>query len=215
MNASTRALIALVVLIAVALCLSACDGFFVSPNAVGSITVSPTSAILSATGTTAEMQQQLAVSSTLVNGSAGTDVTSSATYSSSPSGVVTVSAGLVSAVAAGSATVTVSDSGATALVSVVVTSAPITTITITPANPTIAATGSVQLIAKAQDGTDITNLVQWSSNNTSVNVNTTGSTTPGLVTAASTLGVATNATITASITFNGQTISGTTTVNVS
>lgn len=195
------ALIALCGLIGLALALLGCNGFFVSPNSVGSITVSPTSALLLQGGND---NQQLTVNATLVNGNSDPNnpVTSSSTCTSSNTAVVKPDPNTVcqiDAVGAGSATVTVSLSGATPVgVPFVVVATPISSITITSSASQISVTGSsglpstAQLVAAAESQ-NIANFVTWTANGGGLTVSSSG-----VLTASTTL-VQTSGTVTASL----------------
>lgn|GEM_PF-1454960 len=120
-----------------------------------------------------------------------TDVTSSATWSSSNSGIALVSnsttntnypKGTVTAVRTGSATITVTYNGQSATSAITVTSAKLNSVQVTPIYPSLAlaATPEVQFTATGvySDGTklDLSEYVTWSSSSTSVAAvnNTTG-----------------------------------------
>ncbi len=134
--------------------------------------------------------QQLTATATFTDGSSQ-NVTSSATYYTSDPTVATVNqSGNVSAVGPGSATITATLGGTTATVPVTVSNATLTSITVTPANPTIPAGQSQQLTATGtySDGStqDLSSSVNWaSSNSAAVSVSSTGNVmvmTPGSAT---------------------------------
>lgn len=202
--------IALCGLIGLALFLIGCNGFFVSPNSVGSITVTPPSALLALgttpAGTCTVPCQQLTVNATLVSGGSGGDVTSTSTCTSNNSAIValdTTVAGsfcLMDAKSAGTTFVTVSHSGATAItIPFAVTATPITSITLTSANGlTLSASGTsgsstLQLVAKALDGTVISNYVTWAPSGGGLTVSSSG------VVSASTTLISTSGTVSASL----------------
>ncbi len=144
------------------------------------------------------------------------DLTTTVSWSSSAPAIATVdnstgAEGLVTAVAAGSANITATDtmSGKSGTTKVTVTNAVLMSIAITPVNPSIAKGTNVQLTATGtyNDGRkqDLTTLVTWSTSTTSVSVSNTAG-TEGL---ASGLAVST-ATVTAQL--SGMT--GTTTLTV-
>ncbi|WP_198152144.1 beta strand repeat-containing protein [Granulicella tundricola] len=142
---------------------------------------------------------QLLATATFSDGSSQ-NVTSSVTYSSSNPAVVTVdSNGKLKAVGPGNAVVTATLGGTTVMLPVTIGNATVTSITITPANPSLAAGTSQQLTATAtySDGStqDLTNAVTWSSSDPgAVSVNTTGNITaaqPGTATVTATYGGAT------------------------
>ncbi|HRI49101.1 MAG TPA: Ig-like domain-containing protein [Pseudomonadota bacterium] len=115
------------------------------------------------------------------------DLTTMVSWSSSDPTIATVdnstgAKGLVTAVAAGSANITATDtmSGKSGTTRVTVTNAVLMSIAITPANPSIAKGTTVQLTATGtyNDGRkqDLTTLVTWSTSTTNVSVsNTAGS----------------------------------------
>ena len=148
----------------------------------------------------------------------GTDVTSKVTWSSSPSGLVTVTSGSVTGVKAGTATVNASytANGGTvnASATVVVSDVIGYELEITPSSSEVKVGSSVALVAKyykltngnRDGGTDVTSKVTWSSSPS------------GLVTVSSgsVKGVkAGTATVNASYTANGGTVSASATVTVS
>ncbi len=184
-------------LLGLMLVLSACNGFFVSPTSVGSISVSPTSSLLLVGGT----PQPLAVTATLVNGNSGGDVTSSSTCTSSNKNVIVLDSSIAcqfDAVGAGSAYVTISHSGATSVtVPFVVVTNQITTITLTAASSTISTSGSTypstaQLAAVAENQ-NITSFVTWNASGGGLSVSSSG------VLSASTTLTQTNGTVYASL----------------
>lgn len=195
--------------------LCACPNFFTSGDAIATMTISPT-AIVSASGQTITMT----ASGTTVNG-ATKDVTSTAKWTSSNSGVATVSAGMVTTVGAGTATITATQDDGSASTAITIIASPLQTgssaITLTPNSPSVSTTQGTQqfkAVGNMQNGqtVDLTNVAQWSSSNTSV---ATISNT-GLATLLSGLGQTT--TITASVTiYSGGSSSqaqGTTTMTV-
>ena len=112
------------------------------------------------------------------------------------------SKGLLTANSYSSATITASYNGLTATTTVTVTQPAVTTITLTPASPTIASGTAIQLQATAtfEDGStqNVTTLASWASVDSAVaTVNNAG--TKGLVT-----GVAAGTT-TITVTYNGVT----------
>lgn len=186
----------LVLILLLAFATSGCGDFFVSGNSLNSISLTPTSIFLTVGDT-----KQFTANGTTVNGDSQ-DVTSTAKWSTSSSGVASVNAGLVTAVASGSATITASQDGVEANGGVIVNTSPLTTITVTGTPTTITSGQTVQLKATANfesgSPTDITNQVTWTSDNTSA---ATVSST-GLV-----QGVATGtANITASVTTTSATV---------
>ena len=97
----------------------------------------------------------------------GTDVPialGDCTYASSPTGIVTVDAGLVTAVAEGTATITVSYGGETDTLVVTVSVVPVTGVTLDKATMTLTAGGTTGILAETVLPTDATDLsVTWAS----------------------------------------------------
>lgn len=168
---------------------------------VASVTVSPASATLRI-----GLTQQL---SATTKDSANNVLTGRAvTWSSSATGVATVSAsGLVTAVAAGSATITATSEGKSGTSAVTVTVVPVASVTVAPATSSVLVGKTVQLSATTKDsaGNVLTGrVITWSSSATGVATVSSS----GLVT-----GVAAgSATITA--TSEGKNGTATITVNV-
>jgi uncharacterized protein YjdB len=103
----------------------------------------------------------------------GTELTGrTITYATSASGVASVTpAGLVTAVAPGSATITVTSEQRTALVAVTVTPVPVASVTISPAAPSVSLGGTVQLQATTLDSAGRTlagRAVTWTSSDASI-----------------------------------------------
>ena len=142
-----------------------------------SVQVSPASATL-AVGNT----QQLTVTATFTDTSSQ-NVTSSATYSSSNPSAATVSTGgKVTAVGTGSSTITATLGSQSANSAITVTAAALTSISVTPANVSLAVGTNQQLTATGtfSDGStaNLTSSVTWSSSAASVaSVSTTGNVT--------------------------------------
>ncbi len=185
---------------------AACDGFFPSERSLDHINVTPTSRFMKA----GETQQY---SASGVNGNGTTsDITSSASWTSSNTTVATVSAvGIVTAVAAGSSTVTAASQNVQGSAAVNVSATALTSITLAPAAPTITngtprqftATGNFDSTTTTQD---ITSLVAWTSSDTSILVINSS----GLATGVK----AGTATVTASATTSTATITVNTSVTV-
>lgn len=187
-----------------------CRGFFVNPT-LTSVAVTPTSASLIQGQT-----QQLVLTGTYDDGSTK-DLTGSATWTTSASGIATVAAGLVKAAATisnppGSATITGTSGAFSSTSTITVNTGPLTAITITTPTSTAAAGSTVTFTAlgtftgSAQQQ-DITSLVTWISSNTTVIATITGGS--GAVSSTATSGSTT--TVTASL--NGIT-SGPLTITV-
>jgi trimeric autotransporter adhesin len=181
-----------------------CGSFFVSGNALNSMTVTPTSIFLKV-----GEPKQFTANGTTVNGDSK-DVTSTAKWTTSSSGIASVSAGLVKAVGSGNATITASQDGITANGSVIVNNLALTSIAITPTSPTVASGSTTPLTATGtfEDNSTkpLTSQVAWSSDTTSVaTVNSSGVVS----------GVATGtAKITATVTTTSSTLTSTVTVTV-
>lgn len=180
----------------------------VSPATVTSIHVSPNIANL-AKGTTL----QLSASAVLTDGSSQ-DVTNSVTWSSSASGVCTVSTNaLASAVNTGSCTATATVGAISGGAALTVTPATLSSITITPPNPSVSSGGSVQLSATGifSDGStqNMTGLLTYSSSNPLVaTVNSSGmlqGLLPGSATITASLG---SVSATLSVTITAATLQG-------
>ena len=155
----------------------------VTPAILTSIVVTPANASI-ALGTTA----QLTAAGTFSDGTTQ-DLTTSASWISTSDAVATVgntgSPGLATGTGVGSATITATQAGVSGSATVTVTAAILTSITITPPNPSIAKATTVQLIATGtfSDGTtqDFTASASWISTSDAIApVGNTGS--PGLVT---------------------------------
>lgn len=178
---SRASLVAIALLIAVGLVgLTSCDGFFVSPSSLKSITVTPGTAILSIASPYNTLS--MIVTATAQNNTSST-VTSEATYTSANTSVVTVdSSGTLTAVGVGNTTVTVKYEGQTVKVPLLVVSAPITTINVSVSTSTLSSGTTVQATATAPDGTNITNYVGWQSATTSVATVSTSGVITGVLT---------------------------------
>lgn len=117
--------------------------------------------------------QQLTVMGTYSNGTS-TNVTSSTAFTSASASIVSVGAstGLITGVAAGSSVISASFNGKTATTTVTVSSASLSSIAITPVNPSVLSGSSQQFSATGtySDGTsgNVTNSVTWTSSVTSV-----------------------------------------------
>jgi uncharacterized protein YjdB len=154
-----------------AMLLASCGGFFPAADQIVSLTLSPTGAYILPTGT-----QQFTATATFGNNTTG-DVTSQVAWSSSATNIATInSSGLATAVALGNATITAksNNSSVTSTAVLTVSARTVTTITVSPTNPTLLLAGgqSQQFTANAtfSDGTigDVTTSCAWTSSNTSV-----------------------------------------------
>lgn len=203
-QAGRSSCINLVLILTFALFSTACGNFFVSGNALNSMTLTPTSIFLKVGET-----KQFTANGKTVNGDSK-DVTASAKWTTSSATVASASAGLVTALAAGNATITASQDGVSATSGVIVNDQALTSITITPTSPIVATGSTTQLTATGtfEDNSqkDLTKQVAWSSSDTTLaTVNSNGVVT----------GVAFGSpTITASVTTTSTTITKEITVTV-
>ena len=135
---------------------------------LNSITVTPANPTIIAGAT-----QQFTATGTYSNGSTQ-NITSQATWTSSSTAVATINAsGLATGVSAGSATITAALSGVTGSASLTVQSPPtLSSISVTPANPTINTGATQQFTATGtySNGStqNITSQVTWTSSSTAV-----------------------------------------------
>jgi len=143
-----------------------CGKFFVSPDALVTMSLSPQASITS-TG------QTVTLTATGTDGNNNTkDVTSTANWSSSASNVASVTAGTVTAgTSTGAATISAAQDGVTGTATITVTASPLQSIAISPTTTSYALSqGTQQFTATGtlQNGStiDLTNLVQWSSSST-------------------------------------------------
>jgi uncharacterized protein YjdB len=176
----------------------ACGDFFVGDETLDHVTVTPTSKLLAV----GETQQYKALAVDV--GGTSTDVTNSATWTSSNTSIATVNgSGLVTAASAGTnngttITITAEKDGETDEVPLVVTAAALTSLTLGPNTPIVTRGSTLQLSATGtlEDSStvDLTDAVSWTSDDT--NAATVDDT--GLLTAQST-GTALTVKITATI----------------
>ena len=158
-----------------------------SPSQLASIAVTPANPSISAQGT-----QQFKAEGTFGNGSTE-DLTASVTWSSSQTGIATIStAGLATGVAPGSTTITAvsgSVSGATSL-SVNLTPT-LVSIAVAPVNPSLAVASTLQLSATGSysDGSMkiLTSTATWNSSKTAVATVSTGGLVTGVASGSSTI----------------------------
>jgi uncharacterized protein YjdB len=153
-----------------------------------SIAVAPANSSI-ANGTT----EQLTATGFFSNGSTQ-DLTTQVSWTSSSDTMATVSSvGLVTGTGVGSPTMTATLAGVSGSTTVVVTDAVLTSLTITPANSSIPAGTSKQLIATGtfSDGTtkDLTKSVIWGSSDTTLATVSSAAGSQGLVTGATMGGV--------------------------
>lgn len=194
----------LILVMALSLAWSSCDGFFVGGSALNSITVTPTSIFLKV-----GESKQFSANGTTVDGNSK-DVTNSAKWTSSSGSATVDAAGMVAAVSDGNATITASQDGVNSTGSVIVNAQGLTSLAITPNSPTVATGSTTQLTATGtfEDNStkDLSNQVGWSSGSTSVaTVNSTG-----LVTGVS----AGTSVITVTVTTSTGSVTATTTLTV-
>lgn len=165
-QAGRSSCVTLVLILALALFSSACGNFFVSGNALNSITLTPTSIFLKVGET-----KQFTANGKTVNGDSK-DVTASAKWTTSSDTVASASAGLVTALAAGNATITASQDSVSATSGVIVNTVALTSITIAPSSPTVAVGSTTALTATGtfEDNSTLplTNQVAWSSSDTTL-----------------------------------------------
>jgi hypothetical protein len=183
-----------------------CGDFFVGDETLDHVTVTPASKLLAV-----EETQQYKASAVNVGGDSS-DVTSSATWTSSDTGVATVdSSGLATAVSAGAddaaiIEISAESGGESDSVPLVVTASPLSTLTVGPASQVISRGGTLQLtaIGTLEDGSDVdlADAVMWTTQDPDVaTVNSSG-----LVTAIST-GTALTVKITATISTRTESVS--------
>ncbi|MGA9565823.1 MAG: Ig-like domain-containing protein [Candidatus Korobacteraceae bacterium] len=143
-----------------------CGQFFPGANSITALTVAPAS-----TTVQPGVTQQYTATATYGNNTTG-DVTSSVTWSTTPTNVATItSGGLLTAVSLGVATVQAQSGGVIANTPVTVTQKTVTSITIAPPNPTPLSLSlgptTVQFTATAtySDGTtaNVTTIATWTS----------------------------------------------------
>jgi hypothetical protein len=188
--------------------LSGCGGGSASqPVTMVSITVTPANASIQAPAT-----QQFTASGVFSDSSTA-DITKSVSWTSSDASKATVqNSGLATGVAAGSVTITAASAGKTGAATLTITAPPtLTSVSISPLNPTIAANGTQQFFANAtySDNSvqDVTQSATWTSSNVSVaTVQSAGQQNPGLAMGAGA------GTATIIVAFNGQ--SGSTSLTV-
>lgn len=179
-----------------AVLLASCNGFFPASDSIIAITVSPTGAYVKPTGT-----QQFTATATFGNNTTG-DVTSQVSWLSSATNIATIdSGGLATGVALGNTTITAKSNNNNSVMgtaTLTVSSKIVTTITVSPSNPTLLLAGgqNQQFTANAtfSDGTmgDVTNSCAWTSSNTGVAIiNSSGLASP-VATGSTTIGASLN-----------------------
>ncbi len=147
--------------------LAGCNGFFVSPNALVSMTLSPSDGMVQPGKT-----QLFTANGSFGDGSVR-DVTAQVSWSSSTTSIATIdNTGLATGVALGTTTITGTDGGVKATTSLTVSNQTITTITISPGSAQLTAGQSQQFTATAtfsdNSTRDITTSATWTSSNPSV-----------------------------------------------
>src|SRR6266478_676338 len=185
-----------------------CGGGHASqPVTMVSITVTPTNALIQASAT-----QQFTATG-VFSDSSTEDMTKSVGWTSSNTSKATIqNSGLATGVAGGSVTITAASAGKTGTATLTISAPPtLTSVDISPLNPTIAANGTQQFFANASysDNTlqDVTQNATWTSSNVSVaTVQSAGQQNPGLA-----MGVGAG-TATITVAFNGKSGSSSLTV---
>jgi Bacterial Ig-like domain (group 2) len=180
--------------------LSGCGGGTTSqPVSMVSITVTPVNASIQAPAT-----QQFTATGAFSDSSTA-DITKSVSWTSSDASKATVqNSGLATGVTTGSVTITAASAGKTGAATLTITAPPtLTSLSISPLNPTIAANGTQQFFANAtySDNSvqDVTQNASWTSSNPNVaTIQSTGQQNPGLAE-----GVGAGA-ATITVSFNGQ-----------
>jgi hypothetical protein len=172
-----------------------------------SITVTPANASIQTPAT-----QQFTATGTFSDSSTE-DITKSVSWTSSDASKATIqNSGLATGVAAGSATITAASAGKTGTATLTISAPPsLSSVDISPLNPTIAANGTQQFFANGRysDNSvqDVTQSANWTSSNASVaTVQSAGQQNPGLA-----MGVGAGTT-TIIVAFNGE--SGSTSITV-
>lgn len=165
--------LALAVLLAGVLGFSSCGNFFVSEGTINTVTISPASVILK-TGTDTATNTITLDATAITVGGTTSDVTSTATWTTGNSSIVTVAAGVVTAgTTTGVAVITAKDGSVSGTANVIATN------TALPTSLTVSGATSVVLNSRTQftatvpvnivnGSADITQFVSWSSSNTAV-----------------------------------------------
>src|SRR5438309_4734245 len=174
-------------LVSVCLLMFGCEGFFTDPKVVSIAVTPPTPSLVTGAA------QQFSATATYDDGS--TKVLNSAVWSSSNAAILFVnSAGMATAVGAGSATISASFQAGTGSTTATVVTSPLTALQILPVNPSISVsvqkTQQFSAIATFADGStkDISSSVTWSSSNQQVaTINSIGLATAKNVTGTTTI----------------------------
>ena len=201
--------------------LTACGNFFVSNNAIDHVTLSATALVLSSNNGTTGAESK-ALSATAVNvGGSSSDVTSTATWSSSNVAIATVDAtGKVTAVSAGTATISAKSDGATGQATVIVVASSVGTLAVTPGSVSLHTSSgptTQQLTATLSLGSgsvDVTQTATWASDNTAIATVSTKGLVTGLVNTSNILGTANSAKVSATILTASGTQTASSTINV-
>ena len=211
MSRTGRAVLALIGLVAVAGSMIGCDDFFVSPNSLASITVSPTTAVLSSASGAGTLT--ISASGTLVNGNSSTisptwtsSDTNCAVISFSASGCLATASGTSVTVtpvtgAGNTAKVTATSGGQTVTVPIDVLTGTISGITINLSSTSVTPPGTVNATVVTTDSglTIPANFVTWTTPSGATISGSGNSAVFTFVTATA----GTTATITATVTTNG------------
>jgi large repetitive protein len=217
MSRMGTAVLALMSLLAVAGMMIGCNGFFVSPNSLASITVSPTTAVLSSASDAGTLT--ISASGVLVNGN-GSTISPDWTTSDTTGTVLTISpaTGTSTTVtptpgANGTATVTATSGGQSAKVQIDVIPGTISgNLTVTPSAMNVTSGQTVTVTVTTSSGQPIpSQFVSFSGIPASANL-TTGNGNASITFLVTVVGQ--SATITATVTTNGNTpLSGSATIN--
>ena len=190
--------------LASAIALTSCGGDSTGPQAVATVTISPTSPSV-VIGTT----QQFTATTKDANGATLTGRT--VTWSSSSTSTATIStSGLATTLVVGTSTVTATSEGKTATTTLTVLPIPVATVTVTPATPTVIAGQTVQLTAVTKDASGNTltgRTVTWSSSSSSATVSTSGLVTGSSAGTATITATSEGKTATSTVTVTAQTVS--------
>jgi hypothetical protein len=183
--------------------LVSCSGFFPSSSTITALSVSPTGPFVKPQAT-----QQFSATATFGNNTMG-DATDKVTWTSSNTGIATISAGgLATGVAIGTTTVTAKSGSVSASTTLTVSNHTVTTITVSPSSFTLQfslgqTTKQFRAMATLDDGsnTDVTTQAMWTSSDTTVATIVATGSNGGLATGVS--GGGNSTTITAS--YGGKT----------
>jgi len=205
-----------------ALSFTACGDFFVSAGSTDHVTLSATALVLSSnSGVGSGVESKKLTATAVTVGGTSTDVSSTATWSSSSPAIATVdSTGTVTAVAAGTATISAKSGGATGKATVIVVASSVGAFNVTPTSVTLhtttgPTTQQLAAIVTLGGGTvDVSKYATWSSDTTTVaTVNSVGLVT-GVANLNNILGTASTATVTAQIMGAGGLLQATSKISV-